>query len=322
MATSEQLTAQIVTLNEDMARVVNRLSLAEAEVVVLKNDADERPHRRRGRRPDDDDDLQGGADAKDPHLVDRRFFRPKQIEKGAQFKEWTTDFIDYMEHRDYPLGQKLRAACKVKTVITKYSGHGVSPAQARQLYRVLKEVVLQPEAKVLVVHAASRNPWEAWRQIHEKFDPRNDSSANTIMVTAMNGSKWKCKTLQEVPTMVAKWEAVQREYVERQGEECIAAPMKRQMLKDMLPSDVKAFLEVQTMMRDELSYDQIKMAVMNLAARTNPSVAMPMDLNAFASSRRTTPGEEDAADAGWEEMDSLGKGRKGGPPLGKGSPKG
>ena len=63
------------------------------------------------------------------------------------------------------------------------------------------------------------------------------------------------------------------------------------------------------MMRDELSYEQIKSAVMNLASRTKPAVATPMDLSAFASSR-ATPGEDDAAEAGWEELDSLGKGPK------------
>ena len=96
--------------------------------------------------------------------------------------------------------------------------------------------------------------------MHHKFDPRNDHTADAIARHVHDASKWKCKTLQEVPILIAKWESLQREYVARStsGEEPMNNTTKRMMLKEMLPSSIKEFLEVQTMLRDELSYDQIK----------------------------------------------------------------
>ena len=149
-ASVEQLTDQVVTLNDDMKRVVNRLKLAEDEVVRLKEQLDDEPQRRRrGRRNDDDDnDELGEVDAKDPHLVDRRYFEPPKLENTSKFKEFSDDFVDYIEHRDKALGAKLRVAMKLKTAITDMGGDGISLHQVAQLYRVLKSVTLHPEARL------------------------------------------------------------------------------------------------------------------------------------------------------------------------------
>ena len=64
---------------------------------------------------------------------------------------------------------------ELKSKITEMGGDGISVKLAGQLYRVLKKVTIHVEARPLVVHAEGRSPWEAWRQLHEKYDPRNDT---------------------------------------------------------------------------------------------------------------------------------------------------
>ena len=156
----------------------------------MKSQQDDDARRpRRGRRVDDDDDDLGGAAAKDPHLVDRRYYEPPKLEVTLRFKEWSDGFVDYIEYRNPALGAKLRVAMKIKTNITEMGGDDISLKQAGQLYRVMKKVTIHADARPLVVHVEGRNPWEAWRQLHEKYDPRNDTTANAIMVKALDQTK-------------------------------------------------------------------------------------------------------------------------------------
>ena len=80
----------------------------------------------------------------------------------------------------------------------------------------------------------------------------------------------------------------------------------------MLPEDVKVFLETQTMLREDLSYDQIKKCVTNLAQRVAKE-PIPMDVSPFGEEKEQEP-EED--------VNSFGKGPAGGQKPGKGNGKG
>ena len=44
--------------------------------------------------------------------------------------------------------------------------------KAKKLYRVVHKLIEHANARALVVHAADKNVWEAWRALNAKFDPR------------------------------------------------------------------------------------------------------------------------------------------------------
>ena len=109
---------------------------------------------------------------------------------------------------------------------------------------------------------------------------------------------------------------MQDEYKRQYHEEPVNNVCRKQLLKNILPDDIRSFLETQTMLRDELSYETIKNCVNNLAQRV-AKVPLPMDLSAFREAREQ-PQEEAPA----PEVDSFGRGPVGGQKPGKGEGRG
>ena len=57
------------------------------------------------------------------------------------------------------------------------------------LYRVLKKLVVQPEAKAIVTNVEGDNPYEGWRQLYGRFNPRNDATASSLILRPMSGKE-------------------------------------------------------------------------------------------------------------------------------------
>ena len=108
--------------------------------------------------------------------------------------------------------------------------HGQRMAKA--LYKSRKKNVVHAEAQAIITTAPNKNPFEAWRLLFAKFDPRNDATAQNIIDDILDKPKWKCHKLSEVPLKVAKWAALRREHVTRTGEEAINTASRRQLFKD------------------------------------------------------------------------------------------
>ena len=64
--------------------------------------------------------------------------------------------------------------------------------------------MVQPEAKAIVTYVEGRNPYEAWRQLYGRFDPRNNATASSLILRLMSGQEWKCKAVAELPVTIAK----------------------------------------------------------------------------------------------------------------------
>ena len=241
-------------------------------------------------------------------LYDKRLYEPERLETKESFKEWSEDFFDFVEMCDAEIAQMLKFAKSETNVITATGATPDLQKKAKSLYRMLKQKIYLKEAKRVVVLARGKNPYEAWRLLHAKYDPNNDVSAGSVVKTVLNVSKWKCKSIAEVPTTIAAWEKLQDDYEELHADKAINEITKREILKEILPDDVRQFLEVQTMLRDTLSYDQIKSTVNNLAQKV-AKVAVPMELSPLGLS-------------GDQPLDSFGRQPVGGQKPGKGEGKG
>ena len=99
---------------------------------------------------------------------------------------------------------------------------------------------------------------------------------------------------------------------------------KREILKSMLPDDIKNYLYTQTMLRDDLTYDHIKGCVNNLAQKV-AKAPVPMDISPFAAEPPTDDVPYGPTRSAWdpqEPVDSFGRAPAGGAKPGKGSGKG
>ena len=185
----------------------------------------------------------------------------------------------------------LKQARDCKDPITQLGATESIRTSARALYRSLKRSVTHPDARVIVMSTADRNPFEAWRQLFQKYDPRNDASAMQLIDSILDKSKWKCARLTDILVKLAKWEALIREHSQRTGEEAVNMASKRQLFKNMLPDDVRRFLEVQTMFKPGLTFDVIKAVVMDMVQRVT-DMPTPMDtspLDALKSPEAVAP---------------------------------
>ena len=185
--------------------------------------------------------------------------------------------------------------------------------RAKALYKSLKRNVVLSDAKSIVVNVLNKNPFEAWRQLSAKYDPRNDAAAQRMIDLIMNKKHWKCA------------ESLLREHLKRTGEEASNTISKRALFKSMLPDNVRGFLGVQTIFKPGLTYDVIKQAVMDLVQRTTNS-ATPMVVDSLSPYPGLGPGPGagigiEAPGSSQEQLDSLARRPPAGKP-GKGDGKG
>ena len=237
----------------------------------------------------------GGSGARGG-MYDKKTWEPDKLQKTVDFREWSDDFWEYIDQCDEQLSDMLNTSRDTQETIRHTGNDDETRAKAKVLYRVMKRYITNADARSLVVHVQDKNPYEAWRLLFMKYDPRNDHSAEALVAKINDGREWFCKKLSDVPVSVTRWEDMQREHLTRTGEEALTTASKRHKFKMMLPDDVRRFLEVQTMLQPMLTYDTMKGVVMNLVQRTT-GLSTPMDTNSLE------PGSESPT----EPVDSFGR---------------
>ena len=322
-ASAEVLTQQIVELHEIVNSIQSRLNLTEALLAAKTKESNEKD-----------------KDYRDDDLVDRKFFVARPFAKGDIFREWSDDFLDFVDSRKPIWGDLLRQARDQAAPIYSKGDTPDVVGAGQKIYRVLKQIILHPEARPLIIHVADKNVWEGFRQLHARFDPRNDQAADNVAQRIMSVAAWKCKTVQDIPINLARWEGLQREHHTRTGEEVLTIASKRQILLGMIPPAMKEHIRVQTLLmkREDLTFEKIRMFVLAYTQEAAPDVAMPMDMASFEDGisrqkefrereqylndqwlqfqrdRPEPPPEEPTG----EPLDSFGREPKGGGRIGKG----
>ena len=239
-------------------------------------------------------------------IFDKSLSMPEKLSRVVDFKEWSEDYHEYIDSQDEHLAELLTSARDSTTQITHMGATPLIREQAKAMYRSLKRSITQQDARSIVVTVEHKNPFEAWRLLFLKYDPRNDATAQTMIDIILDKARWKCSKLTDVPVKLVKWEALIREHLTRTGEEAVNVSTKRQLFRMMLPDDVRRFLEVQTMFRPGLTYDTIKQVVMDLVQRT-ADIPTPMDTNALGESPAGGTG-------GWQAPGGCGVPGQGGAP--------
>ena len=207
----------------------------------------------------------GGGAADRGGLYDKKLNLPMTLRDGRDFREWADDFFDWVEDCDSELSHLLKAAAREKAVIIQKGQSQSVIAKAKHLYRWMKKSIDLKGAKQIVLFSPDKNPYEAWRQLYAKYAPNNDASAGAIVDKLVDWKAWRCKSIAEVPMAIAAWERLIEEYRREFHQEPINEITKRQIVKNILPEDGRQYLETQTMLREDLSYSQIKDCAYNMA---------------------------------------------------------
>jgi hypothetical protein len=228
----------------------------------------------------------GGGDDKRGGLFDKKLYEPQPLEDQREFKEWAEDLQDWVQMCDKDIPILMSAAAREKNVITTLGGTPALEEKAKPLFRMLKRFIKLKSARQVVSLTPGKNPYEAWRLLFAKFAPRNDATAGAIVLKICDWKAWKCKVLGDVPVTIAAWEKMQDEYTQEFGDKPINEITRREMLRNMLPDEIRSYLETQTMLRDDLTFDQIKKCCNDLAQRV-AKVPIPMEIGAFGAA---TPG--------------------------------
>ena len=199
----ELLAGQIIQLSETIESLRTEMHAMNLEINRLN---------RRGRDDGDRDHSQADRDKKDDDLVDRKFFTPEAFGNSGVFREWKTEFEDFIAGRDKALAKKLEAAEKEKEVITSLGDSEIAIERAEKLFRVIRKLVVQTEAKSIVTHVPDKNPWEVWRLLAAQFDPQNDAYNTRSARDIISVKAWKVKAMHELPAKIAEWEHLRTEH--------------------------------------------------------------------------------------------------------------
>ena len=206
MASPEELTAQIVSLNDQVRGLTNRLHLAEQE--LLRQGAP-----------------RGVAGAGGPREDDKRLYPDGLTEKG-KCRDFSEDFLDWMEDRSEELHREAMRAMDEKEEVENHA----DGKSSKKYYRLLKRLVkAHPEAKQVVKNTPNSNFLEAWRRLARRFDPQTDGvhALQLKAILGFNNDGKRAAKVDQVPLMVTKWEKAMQEYHHRVGEEAINTATKR-----------------------------------------------------------------------------------------------
>ena len=256
-----EMLQQIVNLTDQLNQAIQRIGVLEQQPPGARGFVDETRQK-------------GG-------ISDKQNMLPDKLMRQADFREWSEEYLEYIEMQNEHLAELLTLARDSDVPVLGMGNDEDTRLRAKALYKSFKRNIVLSDARSIVVNALNKNPFEAWRQLFAKHDPRNDVAAQRMHDLIMKKKHWKCIRLDEIPTKLTQWEALLREHVKRTGEEALNTISKRALFKAMLPDNVREFLDVQTIFKPGLTYDTIKQAVMDLVQRTTNS-ATPMLVDALS----------------------------------------
>ena len=115
-----------------------------------------------------------GEDGDDQNLMSDKFFEPSPFTKNAgSWREWAEEFVDFIAMRDEELAEALNTPKESRIPIVSLGGNHRQVAKAKKLYCMVCKLDEHPAARALVVHAADKHVFEAWRALSAKFEGVN-----------------------------------------------------------------------------------------------------------------------------------------------------
>ena len=80
----------------------------------------------------------------------------------------------------------LKDSTREKEEITTTGPDAATQEKAYPLFNTLKRAIKYKPARSVLLLTPQRNPYEAWRLLHQKFAPQNDAAAGLIVEHIMD----------------------------------------------------------------------------------------------------------------------------------------
>ena len=145
-----------------------------------------------------------GGEREEPFLDLKKMF-PSQFLKEDGWREFADEFMDYLDEKD-----KSGAAVEALKEAATAEGEVGMPDDEddarlmRSVFKLLKRVIKEPDAKMILRNIPDYNCLELWRQLMQRFDPQNETANMTLHNRILNPKP--IKDLKEVNSRLARWE--------------------------------------------------------------------------------------------------------------------
>ena len=112
--------------------------------------------------------------------------------------------------------------------------------RAQKLYRIIRKLATHPEAKPIFTHVQHNHPWEVWRLLVARFDPKNGAFNAKSVRDSISVNVWKAKAMRELPARIAEWEHAQAGHQLRTCDDVFTDALRQDMLMNVITPELRA----------------------------------------------------------------------------------
>ena len=143
---------------------------------------------------------------------------PDKFVKPEEWKEWSEEFMDYIEEKDKVTYESLQEAASARSEIA-LPDEDEDVDKVRAVFKLLKRLLKENESKTIQRNVQHYNALELWRLLNQNFEPQNESTNLSMHKRILNPKP--VTQLKDMLNRIARWEKIQVEYQTRTGSEAI-----------------------------------------------------------------------------------------------------
>ena len=246
MATMQQLADQIMALHGTVQSMEQLLGDARTRIAQLEQGHGD-----------------GGGGDRQRHedkLLDVKKLFPDKLLKPEDWKEWSEEFMDYIEEKDEATYESLQEAASARSEIA-LPDDEEDVKKVRAVFKLLKRLLKENESKTIQRNIQSYNALELWRLLHQNFEPQNESTNLNLHKRILNPKP--VVNLRDMLNRIARWEKIQIDYHSKTGSEAINDATRSNIFISMMPKVVAEKLQLDMMARpdDNWNYAALKRMV-------------------------------------------------------------
>lgn len=137
-------------------------------------------------------------------LLNMKDMKPNVLEKDEQWRRWKSDVEDYAEETFVGMKEIMDKVKESEVVVeeTWFANTGVDWwARGEMLWRFLKRYT-GTDARRVVLGVSDDNGWEAWRKLHQQYEPGTVTREAMVMSKYTNMVNRKAKTPKETKALL------------------------------------------------------------------------------------------------------------------------
>ena len=221
MASVDELTAQVVSLTQELQVLKNRVDVTEQNVALQQGPP-----------------TRGGQEY---GVFGKKHLYPKELRETTNFVNWSERFVAWLRMENDEIATAFGRAGKQEVPLD-LSGLTQQQIQYSQaIYGHLRALTEgHKKAAKIIRLVKSDNGLEAWRRLVRIFNPQNPEVHTLKLENIITyGSKHKVRSVADVPTVLDSFERILDDYEEATGQEAVNEGTKKTIMMQLLPTDLQ-----------------------------------------------------------------------------------